>query len=117
MRLWEEAQDAEMQENDSGSGESDDEMEPTEKQSNTTEYSVLLSTDHVNDENLIQVDDNIEPQEGAEDADNTRMDVESSKENTIPDKTEPASLQHDSHPLANPERGIFHPHRMNNNLK
>lgn len=117
----EEAQDAEMQENDSGSGESDDEMNPIDEQSN--------ATDHADDENPIHADDNIETQEGAEDADNTSMDVESSKENAIPDKTEPSdysalgadSLQqasdlHEADFSSEPDKHWSNSSDMNNNL-
>ena len=81
--IVEEAQDSDaMQEADSGPGEPDEDIKADGEQSDPT--------DHMDDEKSIQVDDNIETREGAEDPDNTNMDMESSKENILQDKTEPS---------------------------
>ena len=83
--VMEEAQDSEaIQETDSGPGESDEEIKADGEHSDPI--------DHIDDENLIQVDDNIETREGAQDTNNTNVDMESIKENIFPEKTDPSDI-------------------------
>lgn len=81
--FMEEAQDSDVgQENDSSPGESDEETRTNEDEVNRA--------DHMDNENSTQVDDVTEAKDGSENADDTDMDMELSKEDSSSDKIEPS---------------------------